>query len=260
MTRKGFTLIELLVVIAIIAILAAILFPVFSQAREAGRRAVCQNNVKMILNACTLYENDNGKILPWSTDGWTSMQVNWIAKIDPYLRQLKKQSGGDIALVGVYKCPNMLKSYVPSTGQVIADSLNRCYGYNYKWLGGTGYGYHSVGEVVKPTLTVRILEGWYFDSAHWNAYTKGCGSIQAHPPSVSYCAPDQWWPAGLHGGQNTVGWFDGHVTFVSLLPPVYPGQSKLSKNYYTGIMTKTYMNNPDPFFRLAAPKPTGMLP
>jgi len=55
MKRKGFTLIELLVVIAIIAILAAILFPVFSRAREQARKATCQSNLKQIANAFLMY-------------------------------------------------------------------------------------------------------------------------------------------------------------------------------------------------------------
>lgn len=61
---KGFTLIELLVVIAIIAILAAILFPVFSQAKESGRRSSCSNNMKQIGIAMSLYCDDNGGKYP----------------------------------------------------------------------------------------------------------------------------------------------------------------------------------------------------
>jgi len=56
--RKAFTLIELLVVIAIIAILAAILFPVFAQARESARKASCQSNLKQLGNAWTMYAQD----------------------------------------------------------------------------------------------------------------------------------------------------------------------------------------------------------
>ena len=55
MRKRGFTLIELLVVIAIIAILAAILFPVFSRAREQARKATCQSNLKQISNALMMY-------------------------------------------------------------------------------------------------------------------------------------------------------------------------------------------------------------
>src|SRR5438270_9796759 len=56
--KRGFTLIELLVVIAIIAILAAILFPVFAQAREAARKAACQSNLKQIGSALAMYRDD----------------------------------------------------------------------------------------------------------------------------------------------------------------------------------------------------------
>lgn len=55
---RGFTLIELLVVIAIIAILAAILFPVFARARENARKATCQSNLKQIGTACAMYRQD----------------------------------------------------------------------------------------------------------------------------------------------------------------------------------------------------------
>src|SRR6187401_1567965 len=56
--RRGFTLIELLVVIAVIAILAAILFPVFAQAREAARKASCQSNLKQLGIAIAMYSQD----------------------------------------------------------------------------------------------------------------------------------------------------------------------------------------------------------
>ena len=60
MTRRtGFTLIELLVVIAIIAILAAILFPVFARAREKARQASCESNVKQLMLGGLMYANDS---------------------------------------------------------------------------------------------------------------------------------------------------------------------------------------------------------
>ena len=61
---RGFTLIELLVVIAIIAILAAILFPVFARARESARKATCISNVKQLTLACIMYAQDYDEVLP----------------------------------------------------------------------------------------------------------------------------------------------------------------------------------------------------
>lgn len=68
MKNKGFTLIELLVVIAIIAILAAILFPVFSQARQRANMVHCLNNLKQLGVAFLMYADDNGGRLPNSGD------------------------------------------------------------------------------------------------------------------------------------------------------------------------------------------------
>src|ERR1700752_3648321 len=62
--RHGFTLIELLVVIAIIAILAAILFPVFAKAREKARQTACLNNMGQLSKAFRMYMDDNDGTLP----------------------------------------------------------------------------------------------------------------------------------------------------------------------------------------------------
>jgi len=74
-SRKGFTLIELLVVIAIIAILAAILFPVFAQAREQARKASCLSNCKQLGLAMQMYAQDYDDMLP----GWDNPQAHPLA-------------------------------------------------------------------------------------------------------------------------------------------------------------------------------------
>src|SRR5437764_11063090 len=69
--KKGFTLIELLVVIGIIALLAAILFPVFSQAREKARAAACMSNLKQMGGAWMMYAQDYDERYPMSNGGST---------------------------------------------------------------------------------------------------------------------------------------------------------------------------------------------
>jgi prepilin-type N-terminal cleavage/methylation domain-containing protein/prepilin-type processing-associated H-X9-DG protein len=75
--RRAFTLIELLVVIAIIAILAAILFPVFAQAREQARAITCLSNMKQIGTALRMYSQDYGETMPW-TSNWNSGCVSYL--------------------------------------------------------------------------------------------------------------------------------------------------------------------------------------
>jgi prepilin-type N-terminal cleavage/methylation domain-containing protein/prepilin-type processing-associated H-X9-DG protein len=83
--RTGFTLIELLVVIAIIAILAAILFPVFAQAREQARKAACLSNLKQMGLALTLYVQDYDETFP-SDYEINGSAIVWADQIQPYVR------------------------------------------------------------------------------------------------------------------------------------------------------------------------------
>src|SRR5688572_12246745 len=90
--RGGFTLIELLVVIAIIAILAAILFPVFAQAREKARQTVCHSQMKHLGLALTLYQQDyDSRTIDCNANGCG----RWHGPIEPYVRNL-----------GVFVCPS----------------------------------------------------------------------------------------------------------------------------------------------------------
>ncbi|MBM3471895.1 MAG: DUF1559 domain-containing protein [Armatimonadetes bacterium] len=85
-TPQGFTLIELLVVIAIVAILAAILFPVFARAREKARQTACLSNVKQLSLAITMYTQDYDEMLLPSRQGNVNNALIWPAYLLPYLK------------------------------------------------------------------------------------------------------------------------------------------------------------------------------
>ena len=94
--QSGFTLIELLVVIAIIAILAAILFPVFAKVREKARQTSCASNLKQLGLAFAQYTQDNEEQYPrYRDDDTASGQPGWSQAVYPYVKS-----------VGVYSCPS----------------------------------------------------------------------------------------------------------------------------------------------------------
>jgi prepilin-type N-terminal cleavage/methylation domain-containing protein len=90
--RQGFTLIELLVVIAIIAILAALLFPVFAQVREKGRQTSCLSNLKQLGTAMLMYASDHDGAFPvvlGRQPGQTrAYEWSWLQRIEPYVKNL----------------------------------------------------------------------------------------------------------------------------------------------------------------------------
>jgi prepilin-type N-terminal cleavage/methylation domain-containing protein/prepilin-type processing-associated H-X9-DG protein len=100
--QRGFTLIELLVVIAIIAILAAILFPVFAQAREKARQTACVSNEKQMALGVLQYIQDYDEIYPMSQEGFytnppgiDTWANTWVVQIQPYVKSYD-----------VFRCPD----------------------------------------------------------------------------------------------------------------------------------------------------------
>jgi prepilin-type N-terminal cleavage/methylation domain-containing protein/prepilin-type processing-associated H-X9-DG protein len=123
--RKGFTLIELLVVIAIIAILAAILMPVFARAREKARQASCTSNLKQISLALSMYAQDYDGFMPPSQLPSTGLNFSWPTMVYPYIKNAQ-----------VFVCP----SAEPSASSVTFASAN-----------GVGSGAYTGITVDSPT-------------------------------------------------------------------------------------------------------------
>lgn len=121
--RKGFTLIELLVVIAIIAILAAMLLPVLSKAREKARQGVCMSNLKQIGLAIFMYVNDNnGYLVPFNTgSGTVPSSVNWFNILPSYIGKTSVIIGQNFL-----KCPTF-----KSGNKYYGATENYSYGVNY---------------------------------------------------------------------------------------------------------------------------------
>jgi prepilin-type N-terminal cleavage/methylation domain-containing protein len=89
--EQGFTLIELLVVIAIIAILAALLLPALTRAKEKGRQTSCLNSVRQQALAVFIYADDNNNILPpTACNDAIGNEVDWPTLLDPYLSRFSK--------------------------------------------------------------------------------------------------------------------------------------------------------------------------
>lgn len=107
--KRGFTLIELLVVIAIIAILAAILFPVFARARENARRASCQSNLKQIGLGFAQYTQDYDEKYPRQnySEYFYANSDNWVQQLQPYMK-----SAQILACPSTAQIPSLGSSYV----------------------------------------------------------------------------------------------------------------------------------------------------
>jgi len=119
--RRGFTLIELLVVIAIIAILAAILFPVFAQAREKARATACFSNLRQLGMSVSLYLQDFEAFPMYSFTPGNTLEgpYRWYDQLIPYTRNLQ-----------IFNCPSVPRKWGPRVA-----GRNGSYGYNFHYLG-----------------------------------------------------------------------------------------------------------------------------
>ena len=151
-TRAGFTLIELLVVIAIIAILAAILFPVFAKVREKARQTSCASNEKQIGLAFQQYVQDSDEQFPVISAVGNGLASNWAQELYPYIKS-----------TGVFKCPSNPNANAFTMGNASNPSLNGAppipvsYAYNYHIANSYDQNSHTdVGASGVPSVLASI--------------------------------------------------------------------------------------------------------
>ena len=200
--QRGFTLIELLVVIAIIAILAGLLFPVFSSAREAARRTACVSNMRQLGSAVTMYTQDYDETLPCTWDGAVGAGGN-------------AGSGGWITWTNFrgptqfYPEQGSLNSYVKSAALFTCpdDSARRGASYAINSLLSQPtpiLGYHaglSLGALSEPASTFLFVEE---------------GGNQNYPDSTddAYFNVSMNILTARHHGGSVFNFCDGHVKYL----------------------------------------------
>jgi len=194
--RKGFTLIELLVVIAIIAILAAILFPVFARAREKARQASCLSNVKEMALGCQMYTQDyDDTIVPCYLSPPCPAACNtWWEFLDPYVKNSQ-----------IWNCPSAVMTCPPAaTGYPHACGSSIDYGMNAE-LATYGNTARKLADVKYPAESIIMFDG------DWTRSTTDYSTTNAWDMHYSY-HPSRFIPDRHNGGAN-LAFMDGHAKF-----------------------------------------------
>ncbi len=205
-TRSGFTLIELLVVIGIVAVVAAILFPVFGAVRERGRRTSCQSNLKQIAIAMQQYVQDNEGTYPTNS--------NWCYAPYSYLKN-----------VAVFRCPeatDLTDTFTTDAPVMpIYDSWNPSspvypvdYSYNaprlYEFSHGPRYGKQEAVLATPATIFLNMDISWRHSDGSlldpeghqfWRMASTSCGQ--------------NYLGSTLHSGAGNYSYVDGHVKWLT---------------------------------------------
>ena len=208
--NKGFTLIELLVVIAIIGILAGILLPVLSRARESARKTQCMSNIKQIGMGLIMYANENNETFPTDTTG-AMASLNLL--YDTYISDNK-----------VFNCPS---------DTTVTAATN------------AGMSVYVAGGSAEAFTSAQCSYG--YDSSHTQADDADVALVADRPPSGAGL-PDATTSTPNHNGigQNVV-YVDGHVEFVnSPLAGWYASDGTTRDNIFTDdstASTDTYIEH-----------------
>lgn len=221
-TRHAFTLIELLVVIAIIAILAAILFPVFAKAREQARKTACLSNEKQIGTALVMYAQDydesypvrygDYETLPGSVD---KLQMSWKSMLYPYIKSYDvfKCPSNDAAKVGMNAWDPVTSTYVsnPVYKSGYAIWLPQGFGFAASIFPNGVSDVTTLASLAYPAQELVVIEDHYL----W-------GDVG---PYLSYCEPSgpscdsnsipgaSSWGSGHAKKAGNIVYFDGHAKY-----------------------------------------------
>ena len=199
MKSKGFTLIELLVVIAIIAILAAILFPVFARAREKARQTSCLSNVKQMTLGVMMYVQDYDEMYPriyrngapgtmTYPGGRSHSGLMWFGVIFPYVMNIQ-----------VFNCPSYNYRWDGNyTGQM-------AYGLSYR----VGNGTTKLADVESPSTTILMADSYMDEGASAQSYYVTTNPVMDGSVYRSVI-PDR------HNGGANFGLCDGHAKWLSV--------------------------------------------
>lgn len=208
--EHAFTLIELLVVIAIIAVLASLLLPALSRAKEKARTINCLSNQKQIALGYILYAGDNSDYLPLAAHEGDAAPCQWFFEISPYIANRTASYTGLVAKANVVACPSARLEKVFPTNTPAARAYGG-YGQNYVYLGYlTEAERVKISKVTKPTETCMNGDG--LDPApglNWWNY----GYL--YPPSIPPWGTTKIIPYNRHGRGGNYSWVDGHVSLTS---------------------------------------------
>lgn len=224
MRKRGFTLIELLVVIAIIAILAAILFPVFARAREAARATQCKSNLKQTATAMMMYAQDYDETLGRGWTGTCAGCATWMQYLQPYIKntQLAKCPSSarrnDTSNYGYY---DSLANRALAELQVPAGTVMFC--------DATNVGTPPVSLTDPEQWTEKGSQDW--ETAYGRSFTSnGSGSGEWDNTGSSRARR----PIGRHATTCNVAFADGHVKAMPIKRLIGPLTGSRPEGYTYG--------------------------
>jgi len=251
----GFTLIELLVVIAIIAILAAILFPVFAQAREKARQAQCGSNVRQLGLAINMYKQDYDERFPFG--GWlpaNNGSGEWQNTVAPYIKNK-----------GLYRCPSSTDlDEDPNNPQQWAWNRNPV-SYLYNNQLGRGRQPLSDATVQQPADCWMVLDG----HSDWGGRE---GVDWMGRPNTTWLMEDttfgsagslvtgwlSWqgftWGLPRHNGGANICYVDGHVKWAKIVPNTTMTVAEGNNIFRSPSSNQGWFERTYPYNRVAMPE------